>query len=367
MTEKRSLLHPVPRRPFELSPAPSEPATPSTDRSNSEGFESRANGGTTPDRSRSILNLTASTLYGIYSPTGGDLAGRDESTTPWGTGAQTPSVNASPNISHPPVFTTNNKRSDVPAQSRRKKDFRFLYLPLAIRGVLLFVIGVAYGIVITHLHDNSSIAPVKIGAINRQSRIYLACWGLSGIVLGSLLPWIDTIWTGFGGATSQLPPSPRRSSLARQSVSGEDRPSLLGDDLGASWNPAVRSVGAFIGIAFAIRRLPWESTFQMSLTLAVADPALWYLIDRSTPGFILSILVGVLGTIISLAINPGLVPPAASSATAISQELVGVFAWVASVLFCSCVCFGNIGRRLALTENHESGMNRLYWSISSSI
>ena len=32
----------------------------------------------------------------------------------------------------------------------------------------------------------------------------------------------------------------------------------------------------------------------------------------------------------------------------INNANVGVIAWIASVLFCSTVCFGNVGRRLAL-------------------
>ena len=90
---------------------------------------------------------------------------------------------------------------------------------------------------------------------------------------------------------------------------------------------------------------------------------LWYLVDRSKPGFLLSMLVGLAGTAIALGVNPEIVPsPAAPSPNAgatnisydrgvyhglISNESIGVGIWIASVLFCSCVCFGNIGRRLA--------------------
>jgi hypothetical protein len=34
----------------------------------------------------------------------------------------------------------------------------------------------------------------------------------------------------------------------------------------------------------------------------------------------------------------------------ISRESVEGGIWIMSVLFCSCVCFGNIGRRLALSR-----------------
>lgn len=31
-----------------------------------------------------------------------------------------------------------------------------------------------------------------------------------------------------------------------------------------------------------------------------------------------------------------------------TQESIAVRTWVASVIFCACVCFGNIGRQLAI-------------------
>lgn len=107
----------------------------------------------------------------------------------------------------------------------------------------------------------------------------------------------------------------------------------------------------------------------MSLTLALVNPVLWYIIDRSKPGFILSALVGICGTSVLLSINPDMVPPPTSSSTLpvsipsykdsqkqyVSHETIGVWTWVASVLFCSCVCFGNIGRWLALRKSNNSG------------
>jgi Insulin-induced protein (INSIG) len=114
------------------------------------------------------------------------------------------------------------------------------------------------------------------------------------------------------------------------------------------------------------RKLPWQSTLQVSLTLALVNPVLWYLVDRSKSGFILSTVVGIAGTFALLGINPNILPsPAILPHTVrfanisghemgldglISEESIGVWTWIASVLFCSCVCFGNIGRRLALSQ-----------------
>ena len=100
----------------------------------------------------------------------------------------------------------------------------------------------------------------------------------------------------------------------------------------------------------------------------MVNPLLWWLIDRSKPGFFLSTAVGLTGSIILLGINPDMMPAPAHApfrhlvnATTSSQDevvpVLGGYAhqetletgmWMLSVLFCSCVCFGNIGRRLTL-------------------
>ena len=119
----------------------------------------------------------------------------------------------------------------------------------------------------------------------------------------------------------------------------------------------------------AQRRLPWQSTLQASLTLALANPALWYLIDRTRAGFGLAAAVGVAGTSLLLNSVPDIVPvpvddrrvPIAGAPEGplvgspvpvpglawVSYESIGLWTWIASVLFCSALCFGNVGRRLA--------------------
>jgi hypothetical protein len=112
------------------------------------------------------------------------------------------------------------------------------------------------------------------------------------------------------------------------------------------------------------RKLPWESTSQATLTLALVNPVLWYILDQSVAGFVLSTTLAITGTAVLLGVNPDIIPlPAGTadqiSATAIeriqahgvySGEAVGIFTWVASVLFCSCVCFRSIGKRLELPK-----------------
>lgn len=108
------------------------------------------------------------------------------------------------------------------------------------------------------------------------------------------------------------------------------------------------------------RKLPWQSTLQVSLTLALVNPFLWYIVDRTRAGFWFSAAVGVAGTTAAVLLQQTTGGPHAEAAGGsawvpgwMSVENVGVWTWVCSVLFCSCVCFGNVGRRLAWLERRE--------------
>ena len=138
------------------------------------------------------------------------------------------------------------------------------------------------------------------------------------------------------------------------------------DSCSASWLDAVRGIAAFVGIALAIRKTSWASTLQLSLTLACTNPALWWLIDRSMPGFLVSTAVATGGTMVLLLTNPSVLPAPATRLPTHNvkrmgqkppspelvlglwdENVVGSVTWIASVLFVSAVCFGNVGRRLA--------------------
>ncbi|KAJ4405297.1 hypothetical protein N0V85_004704 [Neurospora sp. IMI 360204] len=286
-----------------------------------------------------------------------------------------------------------------------------------LRTILLFALGMGYGVLVTRLPNGDSVT----GGYGWR---YLTFWGAAGVVLGRLLPWFDQVWEETFGkrritkkekerrraaaaaeaaaALLQQPPSsslrssPRKASIT--TLPTETESSTGGGVTSppeADWPLVVRSIGAFVGIVFAIRRLPWASTMQVSMTLALANPFLWYLIDRSKPGFLLSAAVGVTGSAILMGLgNPDMMPaPVAGGMGAYHDHILtngqpamgvlngttsglprGVAArmgglggtssenaavietgiWMLSVLFCSCVCFGNIGRRLALNKSAAS-------------
>lgn len=225
----------------------------------------------------------------------------------------------------------------------------------------MFGAGILYGLLISHLHDRQQIAPVKVN-LHQEKWSYLATWGGIGVVLAEALPYVDRLWRGDEGDAVEED-AVEEEAENRRRKNGQD------------WLNVVRSIGAFVGIAFAIRKLPWQSTLQLSLTLALANPAVWYWIDRSATGFVVSTIVAVAGTAVLLLADPALVPAPGPKQVFQEQlgrhagsglvngslqalqdedyvlgiftlESVGVATWIASVLFVSSLCFGNIGRRL---------------------
>lgn len=127
-----------------------------------------------------------------------------------------------------------------------------------LRTILLFLFGVAYGSIVTHLHDTQGIAGVKVEGIDRYTWRYLAFWGVAGVLLGRLLPWIDIFWErtlGEGTRATESTAIAEDNGPGRESQDGDERSGKGFENvLGADWTPAVRSIGAFVGIAFAIVR-----------------------------------------------------------------------------------------------------------------
>ena len=201
-------------------------------------------------RNRSILNLTSSTLFGIYTPSNTSIeTSRDQLSTPWRTPRH------SIDDSKPPIIGAYERPR--PQQSHSHQPQQSLleqFLPLGFRTILLFSFGVAYGVIVSHLHDHQQLAPVQLEGIEQSSWVYLMAWGGVGVLLGGLLPWIDVLWEEVSGRDKEAFAS--KSQDARPAGDDEDqdpRPASRSEsDLGADWNPVVRSVGAFIGIAFAI-------------------------------------------------------------------------------------------------------------------
>jgi len=252
------IYRPKPRRPFDLTPLTSaappsplpehKPDLPSWLNGDPQS-PNTANGATTPNeftkRTKSVLNLTASTLFGIYSNTYSD-----------GTEPPTPSsyfmsrnnsqVNVSDTTSNANgngvyangaekgtmtngiAYPLKGKAEPPRRQRRRGKPTSIPRLILRLSALLIF--GISYGVIVMHLHNTKTFTPAWWEEIEGYNIGFLLLWGLVGVALGSLLPWIDYFLDESEGG----------------SVDGE------GGDGVVDWMQVVRSIGAFVGIAYAI-------------------------------------------------------------------------------------------------------------------
>ncbi|KAL7947298.1 insulin-induced protein domain-containing protein [Trichoderma barbatum] len=401
------LFRPVPRRPFVFDlkcATPQSLTPPKDDESDSEeqrledeillarfrrdllktGFlGSRPSDDSPPDsptllsQSRSTADLKSSTLAGIYDCSDQDEVFNaaddgEELHNPWGTGAESPvkrreSISRatyelmrdrSRRQSHASVESSRLKQSTTPAA-------RAMWL--ASRALVLFVLGAGYGVLVTHLHQEQGLLqlPDAGNGMPRYNGSYTAMWGfaLAGVGMGALQPWVDGEWDGVFGCDSE---EAEADSVA--SMHDEDEKQPLPE---TDWALVMRAIGVFVGVAFAVRRLSWTSSTQVSLAVALANLVLWWLIDRTVPALVVSTVVGLAGTVFLLSVSPDIIraPSIAltqtnssfsagnqAEATTIlgslaSPETVETGIWILSVLFCTCLCFGNIGRRLAKSRS----------------
>jgi Insulin-induced protein (INSIG) len=224
-SDEPHIFRPEPRRPFNPNTIAQQPPSP---------LLAPISVDETPSRTHSVLNLTSSTLLGIYSPTGYDNE-RDEPSTPWGTGSETPALTSAYYPARRPKFSPSPPEQPL-------LSFAF---SLVIRTVLLGGIGMLYGLLVRHLHDEQQLAPFGVEGIikPRNDWTYLVFWAAAGVAWGTLLPWVDTLYAD----------QPDERAEGTTGATKEKATRSLGI-FGADWTRVVRSVGAFVGIAFAIVR-----------------------------------------------------------------------------------------------------------------
>lgn len=240
-----------------------------------------------PRQNKSFLNMNSSTLFGIYDDVGVSTHGAASvADTPWGTGAETPGHTAmgwnggSTTCETGPELSV-NKRQQQPKSAaaarrpsakdtahrrrrstppRRPRTRTARHAVLAAKLAALFTFGVLYGTIVSHLHDTRHLAAVHVrGVVDRESWFYMSAWGSAGVALGSLLPWVDLVWSRHSNHSSSTGGLQQGSSNATE----EDNEDGGGDDvvgrdkdaespISEQINDVVRSVAAFVGVAFAI-------------------------------------------------------------------------------------------------------------------
>jgi hypothetical protein len=228
--------------------------------------------GAPPPRNKSLMNLTKSTLFGIYNDDESTPVEQSVPETPWGTGAETPGRRASganrwdSGTDSPALGLTMQPRRKNNARAPRSPSSRhaprpqrkgvWKYTVSLVKLAALFLFGVTYGVIVSHLHDTRELAAVRVEGVDRGSWIYLASWGLAGLVLGSCLPYVELTWGGQAASGREEDGAPEHETETSFSE---------------QWTDIVRSVGAFLAIAFAIVSTRFYSTTGTRLTYCSAD------------------------------------------------------------------------------------------------
>lgn len=181
-----------------------------------------------------------------------------------------------------------------------------LALPtLLARLLTLFAFGIAYGEITRHIHYTTLFTASTSDTAN------LLLWGTQGIVIGFVFPLFDWLF-----------------------------PSTLTSPARADWPMTIRAVFTFLGLGLGIRKLQMESSLQAAAQWGLMTPFVWYVLDGTRNGFVLSCLAAAVGTSAVLAVA--------------NQVSFTAAAWVASVFFCCSICVGNIGRRILAVEVAET-------------
>jgi hypothetical protein len=211
-----------------------------------------------PRQNKSFLNMNSSTLFGIYDDVGASTNGvASVAETPWGTGAETPGHTgmgwhgtvydsglggADAGLSMKTARRTSSGKGKVDerrgSQTRRPRSTTVKYAVLVAKLAALFTFGVLYGTIVSHLHDTRELAAVHVKGVDRESWFYITTWGCAGVALGSLLPYVDLVWS-------------RHSTMAESDEKEEDEKDAE-IPISEQINDVVRSVAAFVGVAFAI-------------------------------------------------------------------------------------------------------------------
>jgi len=201
-------------------------------------------------RAQSVKNLTAPTLLGIYRSAQVDGDRFDASTnalgTPWGTGAETPAAEVanrddpSPTSERQSAYPARRRSSAYkPAQTRSSSITSSVFYG-GLRALLLSSLGILYGIGVATVRGSQSATEPRITGASTYGWGYLAFWGAAGLVLGYLLPWFDNLCEQTTEQTSD-----NNSVMIENKVD-------KGMQRHTDWTLAVRGIGIFIGIAYAI-------------------------------------------------------------------------------------------------------------------
>lgn len=280
-------------------------------------------------KTESILNLTKSSLYGIYNSSSTNLNQENEEVDEYFDGSK---LHIKSKESHE---TGGKAPSRPPAPDSVPVQIWKGVAKLITVSVAAFVYnevvknihtthaeghGALINSFLSHFVQSFSLGKKIFGRDQLTQAEYILSLTTEGLVLSLILPILDNNMPArcTTRVLSSNPEPNRRSNLP---------------------NDVIRALMAFLGISYAIRNMEWSSPLQMSLTWSLINPGLWLILDGTINGFLSSLIVAICGSALIYAQSGALFEGD-------GESLLSIFLFVASFFFCAVIIFGKLGRIL---------------------
>lgn len=109
------------------------------------------------------------------------------------------------------------------------------------------------------------------------------------------------------------------------------------------FSDSLRAVVAVLGVSYAIRKIEFNTMWQMAIVWSLLNPSLWLLLDGTLSGFAASSLVTFAGCVRIYFQNKRACQALALS---MASEYQAIWLWISSFFFCGVIIFGKLGRSL---------------------
>ncbi|KAI8997959.1 insulin-induced protein family, partial [Gaertneriomyces semiglobifer] len=180
------------------------------------------------------------------------------------------------------------------------------------RALILFTLGFAFSVIIDHFqqeHDVTRFPRNGAQVFSTASWVTLSC-GAAGCLVGTMYPMLDYYLSSTPHACNR------------------------------DWPSVLRCTAGFIGVNYATAKLTGTDGAQISLALSICAVGLWFMFDRTWYGFLLSLLVAIIGTwAAQFFVSTGFY-------IFTKADFFGVRSWFPCMLYSGSVLFGSIGRQL---------------------
>lgn len=190
---------------------------------------------------------------------------------------------------------------------------------LMFRGLLLFVVGVLFSLVLNLLQVQRQVTLFP----DVLDNLFSSAWwvppscGTAGAIIGLLYPYFD-------------------QHLGEKHCYKQE------------WSGVMRCIAVFVGINHASAKIDFANNLQLSLTLTAMSIGLWWLFDRSRSGFGLGVCIAILATVITqLLVYHGIYRYTAPDFLYVRSSLPCIF-------FSGGITMGNIGRQLAVHDEIDN-------------